>query len=810
MAPILGTPGDDVLTGTAGNDTILGGAGNDVLSGGPSQPLRLQGGAGNLADFEPKIAALPDGGFVVTWRALTSDGQLNDIFLQRFGADGVAVGGMQRLPGMAFQNELTPEISSLSDGGFVVAWRGFTNDGQSTDIFLQRFDADGAAAGGVQRLQGMAGNLSDQFAQITSLPDGGFAVNWSGNTSDGQNFDVFVQTYDGNGTAMGGIQRLQGMPGALHDVTPQGTALADGGFVISWMGQTSDGQGNDVFVQRFDADGTVTGGPQRLQGMPGSLIDGSNVITSLPDGGFVVAWSGGTLDGQNNDIFVQRFDADGDMTGDLQRLQGMAGILSDSTPDITSLSDGGFAVAWSGGTSDGQFADIFVQRFGVDGTPAGDPERLQGMAGSVPDTSPQIASLSGGGYAVVWQAGTTDGQGSDIFVQRFGADGTRGGEQYRLQGNTGNLNDNTPEITSLPDGGFVVTWAGQTSDGQGYDIFVQRFDANGLPVTPDGDDLLEGGPGDDTLIGGPGDDTLTGGPGDDVFVWQRTGNTTITDFGTTPGDEDFVDLSGLFNDATLAAYNTANGTSFTQPLKAMNHDLADGRISFNGTDMTGPHLTMTGVTGGLGTDQTGVTCFAAGTRIQTVTGPRAVETLSAGDPVLTLDHGYCPLRWIGCSPVDLIARPLLAPVRIPAGALGCGLPERALLVSPQHRVLVRSAIAMRMTGTPEVLVAAHKLVGTAGIHIAQDLARVDYWHLLFDRHQVIRSEGALTESLFTGPEALRAVPPEARAEIMALFPHLTDPGHDARPDSPARPILHGHRARSLAARHRRNARPLSG
>ena len=85
-------------------------------------------------------------------------------------------------------------------------------------------------------------------------------------------------------------------------------------------------------------------------------------------------------------------------------------------------------------------------------------------------------------------------------------------------------------------------------------------------------------------------------------------------------------------------------------------------------------------------------------------------------------------------------------------------------------MLVKSKIAERMFGVSEVLIPAIKLVGMPGIYIDQDTDCVDYFHLLFDQHEIIFAEGAPTESLFTGPEALRSISPEARYEILQIFP----------------------------------------
>lgn len=196
-----------------------------------------------------------------------------------------------------------------------------------------------------------------------------------------------------------------------------------------------------------------------------------------------------------------------------------------------------------------------------------------------------------------------------------------------------------------------------------------------------------------------------------------------------------------------------------------------------------------------------VFCFVAGTMIETRNGLVAVEHLKAGDEVLTRDHGFQPIRWIGSvklSGAALARQPKLRPIRIQAGALGENTPSSDLLVSPQHRILVRSKIAVRVFGALEVLVPAKQLLQLDGIDYAEDLAQVEYFHFLFDRHEVVMSNGAATESLFTGPQALKAVGKAAREEILALFPQFADA--DFRPE-PARIIGSGRQSRKLALRH---------
>ena len=200
-----------------------------------------------------------------------------------------------------------------------------------------------------------------------------------------------------------------------------------------------------------------------------------------------------------------------------------------------------------------------------------------------------------------------------------------------------------------------------------------------------------------------------------------------------------------------------------------------------------------------------VPCFAAETMIDTPEGPRAVEDLAVGDLVLTADHGPQAIRWIKARKVHrwaLSAAPHLRPIRIAAGALGPGCPEADLLVSPQHRMLVRSRIVERMFEAGEVLVGAKHLIGLPGIEVAEDVVDVTYVHFLCDQHEVVFANGAPTESLYAGPMAMKALGEAAVSEILTLFPELAQMGSYGL--TPARPLVKGREGRNMVERHGKN------
>ncbi|MCK0169083.1 Hint domain-containing protein [Jannaschia sp. S6380] len=210
---------------------------------------------------------------------------------------------------------------------------------------------------------------------------------------------------------------------------------------------------------------------------------------------------------------------------------------------------------------------------------------------------------------------------------------------------------------------------------------------------------------------------------------------------------------------------------------------------------------------GNGTSSYGnVACFTPGCIIDTPTGGRPVEDLKVGDLVLTADNGPRPIRWTGRRYLDaatLAANPNLHPIRIGTGALARNVPARDLIVSPQHRILVRSRIAIRMFDADEVFLPARQLLGVDGVEIAADLTSVIYLHFICDAHEIVRAEGALTETLHTGSEAMKAMGSYARAEIDAIF------GGAADLDRPiARPVPGRRQASRFVERHVKNGKAL--
>jgi hypothetical protein len=168
-----------------------------------------------------------------------------------------------------------------------------------------------------------------------------------------------------------------------------------------------------------------------------------------------------------------------------------------------------------------------------------------------------------------------------------------------------------------------------------------------------------------------------------------------------------------------------------------------------------------------------IPCFTPYVALATDRGPCFATKLRPGDRVVTRDHGLQEVRWVGQRRFgwrDLGLNPTLRPVRIAAGALGNGVPAADMLVSPNHRFLAAMP-GQKLTDATEQLWQARELIGREGVHRV-DCTDIEYVQILLDRHELVLSEGAWSESFQPSGARLAALAPEAQAELRAQMPEL--------------------------------------
>lgn len=448
----------------------------------------------------------------------------------------------------------------------------------------------------------------------------------------------------------------------------------------------------------------------------------------------------------------------------------------------------------------------------ADGTPTDDLDTVYGGAGDDTIRTGDDADLIyGGGGNDSIEGGFDD----DTIRGEAGDDTIIGGEGSDLiDGDAGDdliyggYGPSVPDAVNIPDdeGDLRPDNGRDTINGGAGNDTIYGMDDNDDLQGGAGDDLVYGGIDEDSIRGGAGDDSLYGDDGDDT-IEGGAGNDMIiggagADWMSGGRDRDTFVVGSAENGAGDSVFGGASGDDFDSlDLRGTGPYRLTGVVTDsdgNGIDGTVEFLDVDGnVTGSLNFTNIEeiIPCFTPGTLIATPKGEVPVESLKAGDQVITRDNGIQEIRWLGQKALtwyDLAANPHLKPVLIRQGSLGNGLPERDMMVSPNHRMLVANDRTSLYFDEHEVLVSAKHLVSADGIG-AVDAAGTTYIHFMCDRHEVVLSNGAWTESFQPGDYTLNGMGNAQRSEIFDLFPELkTEAGRGSY--HAARRVLKRHEA----------------
>ncbi|MCW8841843.1 MAG: Hint domain-containing protein, partial [Rhodobacteraceae bacterium] len=716
---ILGGTGDDLIYGQEGSDTIDGEEGNDTIYG---------GGPEGTTSSEREIFEWSEGpGFGNNADAPN--------FTQDTGSANIT-------------------FTTVNTSGYAAT------DYQTTDQDTSELDAEvGENSSLSSNLYTSSDSATYQWQSDTPVEDVEFRINDI--DGDGR---VVVRAYDENGNPVEvtlsdagsglALSDSDGVPGNdtatstdnnyTNDDNPEHSVLVNiEGPVSRWeIVHEQDGRydsGINVTDIAFDVP-VVTGGTGDDTGDSLTGGEGDDVIFGQGGDDTIFGNDGSdTIEGGTGDDYI---DASSDDPVDLPDLgfpsyMGLPEVPADLDPN-----------------NDKDFVDGGA---GNDTILTGDDDDTI-IGGSGDDL------IDGGVDKDLIEAGSGDdtiigGEGNDTIDGGDGDDLIFGGldpafPDYLNIPNDGSVGDPDPELENgrdLIDGGAGDdTIYGQDDDdtitgGSGDDYLDGGVD----------DDLISGGDGSDTIIGGQGTDTMSGGDGNDTFIVSdgTHGDGDVITGGAGPDDTtdwDVLDLTG-------SGPRTVNATADAGDSGAL-----AGTVTFDNGDV----LTFSGIEE--------IICFTPGTAILTPSGEVAVENLKVGDKVVTRDNGLQTIRWAGkkqLSGRDLLSRPKLRPVMIRAGSLGPNLPERDMMVSPNHRMLLVSEQAQLLFDETEVLVAAKHLVGMDGVQQV-DTVGVEYVHFLCDNHEVVLANGAWSESFQPGEYSMGSIDRAQRDEIYDLFPEL--------------------------------------
>ena len=163
---------------------------------------------------------------------------------------------------------MPPGTTALEDGGFIITWSSRYQDGDSSGIHAQRYDANGNNVGAEFQVNTYISS-EQREPSITALADGGFVITWP-SSQNGDSYEIYAQRYDANGNNLGTEFQVNTYISS-GQFEPSITALADGGFVVAWASYNQDGDGYGIYAQRYD-----------LEGNPFGVVTLNEIITNTP------------------------------------------------------------------------------------------------------------------------------------------------------------------------------------------------------------------------------------------------------------------------------------------------------------------------------------------------------------------------------------------------------------------------------------------------------------------------------------------------------------------------------------------------
>lgn len=453
-----------------------------------------------LLEYESKIAALPNGNFVVVWTE--GNTAQNKIVYQILDKAGAAIGGNQIAnlpnPSNIYGLKRLPDVVVLDDGRFIIGWVEQGAGQNGSGIFTRVFDQTGAPLD--QPFLAADYTFNNPSSGSVQLETAGANEFWvvSQGTVAYEGDNIFRQKFDVSGNALTQLSRVNEDFAVRQDgetaIEPEMVRLDNGNYLVLWAwfkGNQFDGVRARLFNDDFSP---LTGDFEVTDRRDASSTVPDYRVTSLDDGGFAIV-SGGTqqtANGIEKIIELNIYNADGSVRADSVTVATFPNV-GPATPSIATLANGQLIIGWlegigtkvaQGGIFDAD-GNAVISRFDLGESPIQrDLDLITKPDGSIAMTYHGPDTLGGGGWSVKAKV-----------LERI----------------------TSPTITASDD--FVLYAASHSPAVNGLagnDTIVGNTGNNTI-LGDVGDDALYGNAGNDTITGGRGNDALFGGDGDDVF-----------------------------------------------------------------------------------------------------------------------------------------------------------------------------------------------------------------------------------------------------------------------------------------------------
>lgn len=390
----------------------------------------------------PVSAGLANGGFVSVWQSQNQDGSGYGIYGQVFDGNGSKVGNEFLANTTTTNDQTDPSIAALNDGGFVVSWTSAGQDGSGTGIYAQTFNSSYNKVNGEIQVNSVTTN--DQYRSNTINTDDGFLTTWTSQGQDGSLDGIYGKFYDSSGNVLVSEFKINATT-SLDQRYPAATKLANGNYAVSWF--SPDGSNWGVYGQIINKDGNPVGSEFRANTTTNDLQNFQS-ITELSDGKFVIGWNSHINGGPEFQPTAQIFNSDGSSYGSEFQINSTY-MTNQMYPHLASVNENGFVATWSSVGQDGSGWGTYAQMYDNKGSKVGE-EFLVNKTTIGNQYVSDITSLSTGGFIVSYHSddGQHDTSGIGAFAALY-TPVIDVATQQRAQTSLDNINSATTKCNAI-------------------------------------------------------------------------------------------------------------------------------------------------------------------------------------------------------------------------------------------------------------------------------------------------------------------------------------------------------------------------
>ena len=374
-----------------------------------------------------------------------------------------------------------PSIAVDVAGNFVIVWQDFRNG--NGDIYFQRYSSSGTALGTNIKVNDDTSSADQDYPSISMDGAGNYVIVWNDyrNNNNNYDYDVYFQRYTSTGTAIGINTKVNDDVDSVKQWFPSISMNATGNFVITWIDERNGN--DDIYFQRYNSIGAALGVNTKVNDDASTAGQLHPSVSMDVAGNYVIAWQ--DFRNSNWDIYFQRYTDAGTTLGNNTKVNDDTGIEFQYYPSITMDGAGNFVIAWQDFRNANW--DIYLQRLTDTGTTLGNNTKVNDDAGSAYQKVPSISINGAGDFIVVWQDYRYGQTNSDIFGQRYFANGNPNSGNYRIV-EDGPNNGETEPVLYAYNSSIIFSWQDNRRS-QGWDTYakITSWNWNGITSVKDED-----------------------------------------------------------------------------------------------------------------------------------------------------------------------------------------------------------------------------------------------------------------------------------------------------------------------------------